>query len=167
MSRHKKTSLLTCTLVLTMSVLSLALYARIGSSSAQGKPQAPSAEPPIADFDAPEPRDKVKRDKRKAKGRKYDKADFPVDPSRGERIQTETSHWFYGLPALPTAQSDVVLIGIVVSADAFLSPDKSGVYSEYSVRIAEVLKTDDATISSNSTVAVERRIHVRHTSGPT
>lgn len=157
MSRPKKTSLLVFTLTLATVVVSAALYLRSDPSLAQVTSQEPNAELPITDYDAPEPADKAKREKRRSKGRKYDKADFPVDPSLGENIQVETSHWFYGLPALPTAQSEVVLIGDVVSADAFLSQDKSGVYSEYGVRVSEVLKTDDPTISSNCTVEVERR----------
>lgn len=155
MSRHKKTSLLVITLALAAAVPP-ALYPRLGSSLAQVTSQEPDGELPVADYNAPEPADKVRRDKRRARGRKHDKATFSVDPSLGENVQVESSHWFYGLPALPTAQSAVVVIGEVVGANAFLSPDKSGVYSEYGVRISEVLKTDDATISRDCTIDVER-----------
>ena len=46
----------------------------------------------------------------------------------------------FGLPPLPAVQSEVILIGEVSAWRAHLSNDKTGIYSEFPVRIEEVLK---------------------------
>jgi hypothetical protein len=43
-------------------------------------------------------------------------------------------------PALPAAQSDAIVVGEVTNAEAFLSEDKTAIYSEFTVLIGEVLK---------------------------
>ena len=45
-------------------------------------------------------------------------------------------------PALPIIQSDAIVIGQVTSAQAHLSSDKTNVYSEFVVRVNDVLKSD-------------------------
>ena len=153
--KHRKAGLFVALFTL-MLVVAISLYARVDSSLAQETPQEPEAELPIVDYDAPEPADKEKREKRRAKGQKYGKADPPINPSIGEMSSTSSSHWFYGLTPLPTAQSEVVVVGEVIDANAYLTPDKSAVYSEYTVRVDEVLKTNDTTIVPNCTVDVQR-----------
>ena len=62
--------------------------------------------------------------------------------------------WYVGVPALPVDRSDAVIVGEVVSSEAHLSSDKTGVYSEFCIRVDEVLKSqsdnslniDDITI---------------------
>lgn len=49
-------------------------------------------------------------------------------------------HKLIDLPALPTGQSDTVIIGEVTEAHAHLSSDKTAAYSEFTVNIKEVLK---------------------------
>ena len=156
MLRHKKAPLFVALFTL-MLVVAISLYAGIDGSLAQETQQEPEAELPIADYNAPEPADKEKREKRRAKGQKYNsKGDPPINPSEGDVTSTTYSHWFYGLTPLPTAQSQAVVIGEVLDANAYLSPDKSAVYSEYTVRVDKVLKTNDLTIAPNSTVDVQR-----------
>jgi hypothetical protein len=46
--------------------------------------------------------------------------------------------------ALPTHISDAVIIGNVTSARAYVSEDKTGVYSEFTVRVSDVLKSPSA-----------------------
>jgi hypothetical protein len=43
------------------------------------------------------------------------------------------------LPALPVKQSDAIVLGEVIDAKAYLSTDKTGVYSEFAIRIDDVL----------------------------
>lgn len=67
------------------------------------------------------------------------------------------NHWELGLPALPVAQSDAVLIGEVINAEAYLSDDKSGVYSEFSIRADKVLmENDEAKIIPGRVIVSER-----------
>jgi hypothetical protein len=67
------------------------------------------------------------------------------------------THWQIGLSALPTKKSDVVLIGTVASAEAFLCNDNGSVYSEFSVKIDNILKDrKDSSIKINDHIAVDR-----------
>jgi hypothetical protein len=50
------------------------------------------------------------------------------------------AHDFNGLPALPIEQSDAIVLGIVGSGAAHLSDDRTGIYSEYSLVVSEILK---------------------------
>lgn len=60
-------------------------------------------------------------------------------------------------PAIPAAKSDIILIGEVTTARAYLSEDKTNVYSEFTVRAEDVLKNDPATpLSPGASLAVER-----------
>ncbi|HEX8922418.1 MAG TPA: hypothetical protein VF766_13165 [Pyrinomonadaceae bacterium] len=110
---------------------------------------------PIVDFTAPEPSDPVELTKRRRIGKKHDKADLSID-ERADTIMS-TLDWAVGLPALPVAQSQAIVIGEIINAQAYLSNDKTSVYSEFTVRVDEVLKDGDgALLSSNNPVAVER-----------
>jgi hypothetical protein len=44
------------------------------------------------------------------------------------------------MPALPTAQSDAIVVGNVLAGKAYLSNDRGAVYSEFPVRVEDVLK---------------------------
>lgn len=115
---------------------------------------------PIADFDAVEPSDPDKREKRRAKNKKYN--DPNSDSHRNHiltsRVGAIISEWDFGLDsALPTTQSSAVIIGEVTEANAYLSEDKYKVYSEFTVRVEEVLK-DDSTeaIAIGESIAADR-----------
>jgi hypothetical protein len=46
---------------------------------------------------------------------------------------------FMHLPALPAAQSDIVILGRVVAAQSYVSPDGMGSYTEYTQHVERVL----------------------------
>ncbi len=110
---------------------------------------------PIADYAAPEPDDPIMRSKRKAKSDRYNGRHLKEDP----RV-TESGLIVEGasrLPALPAAFSDVVVRGEVVEAQAYMSSDKRGVYSEFTIHIHEVLKDNpSAPLAPGDTIVVER-----------
>ncbi|HEX8846047.1 MAG TPA: hypothetical protein VF791_15455 [Pyrinomonadaceae bacterium] len=109
---------------------------------------------PVVDCNAPESTDPGKKARRRAVGAKYDKASLPIDPS-SEQI----THINEGEPltALPVKTSSVVLIGKVTDAEAVLSNDHTGVYSEFTVRVEEVLKSDgQPPFIGGETVTLER-----------
>ncbi|HXF41942.1 MAG TPA: hypothetical protein VN687_19655 [Blastocatellia bacterium] len=90
--------------------------------------------------------DPKERALREARNRRYnDRAPQPFGemPSNFEGYDIHT-HWLIGLPSLPIAQSDAVVLGEVVEAQAYLSADKKGVYSEFTIHIEEVLKDSSA-----------------------
>lgn len=67
------------------------------------------------------------------------------------------SHWWKGIPALPTAESDAIVIAKVLDAKAYLSSNRTAVYSEYLTFLEEVLKnTNGPAINVGDTIAVER-----------
>lgn len=70
---------------------------------------------------------------------------------------TVNTHWAVGRQSIPIGQCELVLLGVVRTASAHLSNDKSCVYSEYDIHIDEVLKNESGrTLSSGDRVTVER-----------
>src|SRR5687767_3670517 len=156
MPRHQSTPVFLF-LLGAMLILAVFMYGQVGPSLAQQTTvQERDAKLPVVYYDAPESTDKEKLEKRRKKGLKYDKANLPVNPSPEVRTTTFVSHWFYGMPSLPTLQSDAIVLGEVADANAFLSPDKTGVYSEYTIRVDQVLKADDTTVVPSQTIAAQR-----------
>lgn len=51
-------------------------------------------------------------------------------------------------PSLPIAESPLIVVGEIVKAVAYLSNDKLGVYTEFTIRINETLKTDKAAVKT-------------------
>jgi hypothetical protein len=65
--------------------------------------------------------------------------------------------WDVSLPALPVERSAAVVIGTVKSAHAFITPDKTGIYSEFQVVLETVIKNDpNNLIKTGAKIAVER-----------
>jgi hypothetical protein len=92
---------------------------------------------------------------RTARGKRHDNSPMNVRelPSNVDQLPINQTFW-WGIPSIPALQSDAVIVGEVTSAQAYLSDDKTGVYSEFIVRVEKVLKT---SVSANLTaIAVER-----------
>ncbi|HKR01096.1 MAG TPA: hypothetical protein VJT09_10510 [Pyrinomonadaceae bacterium] len=113
---------------------------------------------PVADAAAPESTDPDKRAKREKKNKRYDNqssrriedAPYPVNV-------TWSTHWWQGLSAIPVTQSDIVLVGEITDARAYLSGDRTGIYSEFTVSAGEILKNDaSASLYPGSIVTAER-----------
>jgi hypothetical protein len=111
---------------------------------------------PTADYDAPEPDDPVERDKRKVKGSHYDKQGMVVKNPDLSVTLTEVTYEGKEAWPLPTDQSDVIIVGEVQDRQSYLSNDKSGVYTEFSFSISEVLKGDSALISQDHPITASR-----------
>lgn len=83
-------------------------------------------------------------DLRKSKNRLHNNlAPQPLGEMASEGYDIHT-HWNIGLPAFPVSQSQVIVIGEVADAEAFLSEDRTGVYSEFSIRVIDILKNKTA-----------------------
>lgn len=113
---------------------------------------------PIASYESADPADPEKLAQRKAKNKRYDNA--RLVSNKPNREDTEVAVYYEGetnLPALPTAMSDVIVVGEVLEAQAHLSNDKNNVYSEFTVRVSEVLKNKgSAPLAPASSITVER-----------
>jgi hypothetical protein len=115
---------------------------------------------PIADYAADEPSDPLQRSKRRARGLKRDKSDWSVNPQAPSDTTVRVDFVDRKLPAFPIDQSKAIVIGRVTDGHAYLSNDKTGVYSVFSVQIEQTL-----TNHSNVVVAVGRSIEVEREGG--
>ena len=112
---------------------------------------------PIADYDSPEPSDPIEQSKRRARGKKYDKSDWNISSSSQSNV-ARTHALDPRLPAFPVAESTAVIVGQITDAKAYLSNDKTGVYSVFTVQVNEVLKNSPTSFSllAGSSLEVER-----------
>jgi len=124
---------------------------------------------PAVDFDSPEPGDTYERAKRRERGAKYDNSAFvrKDDAASGAVESTFFSEWDLGLSAIPADKSDVVLIGEVAEAKAYLSNDKTGIYSEFTTRVEKLFKNSAPTpLAPEEVISLERQGGaVRHPTG--
>lgn len=162
MRKHKKLILLTLAVLAATVVAAATLHSQaqdnqkkskvveLRSQKQLGQQDVEVEQLPVADYNAP----KSTNPKRKAKSERYKKKlPMAIDPN-GENLPVmSTAHWWTGLSALPADKSDAVVIGEVKDAQAFLSDDNTGLYSEFTVRINEVLKDDASNPLANSLVA--------------
>lgn len=123
-------------------------------AAATGTQESRSDTSPIAEYDSPEPEEPKAKTLRKLRGKRYDnwRVIDGISEALGVVITSEVEY-----PAMPVLDSDVVLIGEVVKAQAYLSNDRGGVYSEFTTRINEILKQDVRTpLSPGDSVTAER-----------
>lgn len=106
---------------------------------------------PVVEFSAPETKDP----KRKARGEKRNKSNWNVDPDALSDSTVLVDSVDVQLPAFPTEQSTAVVIGTIANAKAYLSNDRSGVYSAFVVLIEEILK-NPGKLSVGDIVEAER-----------
>ena len=59
-------------------------------------------------------------------------------------------------PLFPIDESPLIVLGKVEKATAFLSNDKSGVYTEYTIRVDDVLKNSDSNKAGPKKVIADR-----------
>src|SRR5213075_2263983 len=80
------------------------------------------------------------------------------DNPEGNGLRAEVSDsYLEKISDLPATESNIVVVGQVVDTKAYLSPDKTGVYSEFTVQIEELLKNDSrSTLYSGATLVAER-----------
>ena len=112
---------------------------------------------PTVNFDTPEPSNANDKARRNARGTRFDGRLKVAEPNPEAGANGILDSWMQSLPALPVDASDAIVIGDITNAQAYLSPDKTGVYTEYTVRVDEVLKqTSAAPIVTGGFVDAER-----------
>lgn len=157
------------TLSLILIVLSVGTIITINSQTQTNQSQTQTNQPqdnsaakkiddeatPIVDFNVANLNIEQSRIKKNAR---YDKYKFVVSeppPSAGEFIQ------FPGENDreldMPVEESDLIIEGQVTDSKAFLSNDKTGIYSEFTIAVSKVLKNDYGDwIKENENMVVER-----------
>jgi hypothetical protein len=165
----------------SLFLLSITVSARVVSLRSQDQEhrslggqktdREPSRKLPVADYDSQEPQDPEERARRHEKNKKYNtNKGVKFDPSSPTERGALHNNWERGLEStLPVRQSSAVIVGEVVRAQAYLSEDKTNVYSEFAVRVSEVLKDDtEGAIAVGDLIVVERQGgRVRYASGRT
>lgn len=147
----------TCkTSVLTLiTVLSLTTVVVSSRPQAQVSPsQSPTIKPqrnkdtnhfPIADFSAETPADEMRR----SRSEKRNKSDWQVDPASSGDSTVVVDSIDLNLPAFPTQKASAVVLGTVTDARSYLSNDKTGVYSSFTIQVEEVLKNPGKLTAGN------------------
>lgn len=111
---------------------------------------------PTTDYDSPESSDPAEKAKRSKRNKHYDKGNFVMRNPSNEGTATILNSEAVALPALPAAQSDVILTAEVLNSEAHLSNDKTGVYSEFNVQVDVVLKGNVSTLSQTNLISISR-----------
>lgn len=94
----------------------------------------------VADYEGVVSLNAIELEQRKQLNARYDNQEWVmknVHPETGKvgRYTESTPP-----PLIPVQESDVVIIGRVVSVEAHLSNDKSGIYSQYTIKVDQSLK---------------------------
>jgi hypothetical protein len=126
------------------------------AQSSQGR--GDEARAPVLDYEA-EVKTK-KSSERREKDKRFDGRGGPGRPITefppGAEPLPSIAHWWVGLPALPAAESDAVILGTVIDQSAHLSDNKTGIYSEFIVRVEEVFKDAGGSAAPGSSLTVTR-----------
>jgi hypothetical protein len=148
--------------VMTISLLLLVtFYKTSGTLSASHYSQGNSSRDlPVVDYEIEVSRPKSKERKEKDnhfKGRGNPDSRRPIaELPEGVEPLPINGAWWLGLSALPIDQSDVVVLGIIGAREAHLSDDKTGIYSEFTVLVADILKDGTKTIIPGNVVSASR-----------
>ena len=132
-------------------------FTPLGYGAKQQGPQERD-EFPIAVYSASLPNEMAERALRLARNSRYDKRyPVPFDELPADVKERSVACDWSLTPALPTAESDVVLSGRVLAANGYLSNDKTGAYSEFTIIIEQVLKRDGrSSLEPGNSIIAER-----------
>ena len=109
---------------------------------------------PVVDSNEPEPADPVKKAKLKKQQQRYDK-DAPFGQPGPRDIEVAfLPEGQFDFPALPLSQSDVIVIAEVLNAEPHRSENKRNVFTNFAVRVDEVLK--GSNLSAGCIINVQR-----------
>jgi len=120
---------------------------------------------PIADSNETPPNDPKERAKRIKRSKKYNAKSPVIGP---DLVQTsEGYNWPADFKPIPTSASNLIIVATTDTAAAHLSDDKNSVYSEFAVKIDQVLKNETSLpiICGESLTVVRKGGRVRYPSG--
>ena len=149
-------ALLLLSLVLTICVVATGLRApKPVTQLVAQEGAADDGQFPIAEEASPGPDTPAERIKKSKKEKKYGKYKDTIGP--GVTVASVHYHWPPGFPTLPVRQSDAVVMGQVAGSRAYVTDDKSTVYSEFTVRVVKVFKNDgQSPLSPGDSLVAER-----------
>lgn len=94
----------------------------------------------VAEYDAVVSLDASALERRKQINERYDNQDWVMKNPHPETGKVGRYTESTPLPAIPIQESDLIVTGTVVGVETYLSNDKSGIYSQFTVRVVESLK---------------------------
>jgi|SRR5437667_798844 len=147
-------------LLVALLLIFLTFHKTSGTSTVSaGSQDNNSRDLPVVDYQTEITKEKSKTRKEKDehfKGR-GNAGSGPITelPNGIEPLPTNV-HWWLGLSAIPVDQSDLIILGDVVAREAHLSSDRTGIYSEFTVQIADVLKDATNGVVAGSQLFVNR-----------
>jgi hypothetical protein len=111
----------------------------------------------LVDYYAPLPENPDELEQRRIKNRRYDNENWVLADPDPETDYAKRSIAVRSLPTFPNEESDLVVIGRATAVSAHLSNDKTGIYSEYKIRIEQVLKDDlSRNLAPGSVITIDR-----------
>ncbi|HEX8502549.1 MAG TPA: hypothetical protein VF659_18345 [Pyrinomonadaceae bacterium] len=118
----------------------------------------------VTDYDAPEPADPKERARQRVRRNrnKIILSNLKDDPRRF--MITERDESSFGLPsshapdepAIPAVKSDAVVVGSVADAQAYLTGDKTDIFSEFRVRLDDVIKSSTGALAAGDLIITTR-----------
>jgi hypothetical protein len=135
--------------VVAVMVLSVTVFkAGKGSTNVQQNVRVTSRENyqdrvdryPVVEAEEIEPNDPEKKAKLKKQKQRYDKDAPFTNPGPNDEELAFRPEWQFNFPALPVIKSEVIVVGQVLNAEAHRSTNKMNVFSNFEVRVDEVLK---------------------------
>ena len=122
---------------------------------------------PVADYEGTLPVNSLEREERILKNKRYDNEDWVMKNPHPDDSGVGRVNEIPPPPLIPTAESNLVVIGEITASNAYLSNDRTGIYSEYAVKVGDVLKKDEAdkTLAGDSITADRSGGCVRYPNG--
>lgn len=156
------------TILLSLIILafSLSVEALLGQQQKVSDDNVNKGQEPIVDYESSQPSTPEEAAKRKAKDGFLSKKTLAESPN-AQVFVTIRGTWLERLPSFPVSLSDTIIIGSVSDGRAYLSANKTGVFSEFNIQIEEVLKqsSDSFLAAGNSIIAEREGGRVRYPSG--
>src|SRR5438128_155875 len=120
--------------------------------------QIDDAATPIVDLQNPDTSDRVDKNNRRIKNARHDNSGSdktrPIPNVNGVVGEPE---WRSGFSDIPVATSDLIVEGVVSESHAFLSNDKTGIYSEFTLLVSKSPKlTTGSGVNVNDRIVGER-----------
>ena len=141
--------------LLTGRLTNLRVESQQGKATDQAQANAKElddAATPIVDSSSTE----VADEKRQRQNRRHNHGGLEVAETPGDATEVTVSSES-SIPDFPFKISDLVVEGTVSDSNAFLSTDKTGVYSEYTVAISDLIKSPaSSTVRKHDSITAER-----------
>lgn len=146
----------------TLKIMRKARSSAVPATITPTNKELDDAATPIVEFDNPDnPNDSLEQNLRNQKNSRYNNSFWvQSEPVPNIRESRRNDDWEIGLSDLPVEQSEYIIEGEVLESYAYLSTDKSGVYSEYNVKVKKILKSP-----VNSIPIIEKNILLERAGG--